>query len=130
MRSVCWSITGVWSSLKSPVWTTGPSGVWMMSPQASGMLWATVKNSTSKMSAPNSKVIMLRPISPRPPRGMTRRVPAGIECPDSVEQAHLACRLCGGGGGGDGLGERGRLGAAAHLAGALEVVGEAPEIGE
>ncbi|MEO8120793.1 MAG: response regulator, partial [Rhodoferax sp.] len=51
MRSVCWSITGVWSSLKSPVWTTGPSGVRMMSPQASGMLCATVKNSTSKIPA-------------------------------------------------------------------------------
>ncbi len=36
---------GVWSSLKSPVWTIVPTGVWMPKPTPSGMLWLTSRNS-------------------------------------------------------------------------------------
>ena len=53
-RSVSWPSTGVWSSLKSPVWITTPSGVVMARAQPSTMEWATRRNSTLKQ--PSSTV--------------------------------------------------------------------------
>ncbi len=45
--SKCWPSIGVWSILKSPVWTTTPAGVWMASATQSGMLCVTRMNSIS-----------------------------------------------------------------------------------
>ena len=39
---------GVWSSLKSPVWTILQAGVRMNTPTASGMEWFTAKKSKAK----------------------------------------------------------------------------------
>ncbi len=39
-------LIGVWSILKSPLWTTTPSGVRMASAHASGMEWVARMNST------------------------------------------------------------------------------------
>ena len=47
LRSVGRASSGVWSSLKSPVWTTVPSGVRRRNPTASGMECATRNASTS-----------------------------------------------------------------------------------
>ncbi len=44
--SKCSPSIGVWSILKSPVWTTMPAGVWMASAAQSGMLCVTRMNST------------------------------------------------------------------------------------
>ena len=43
--SKCWPSIGVWSTLKSPVWTTTPTAVWMASARQSGMLCVTRMNS-------------------------------------------------------------------------------------
>jgi hypothetical protein len=40
--------TGVWSNLKSPVWTTVPAGVRIASANESGIEWATWIGSTVK----------------------------------------------------------------------------------
>ncbi len=45
--SKCSPSSGVWSILKSPVWTTTPAGVWMASATQSGMLCVTRMNSIS-----------------------------------------------------------------------------------
>ena len=52
-RSVGSDITGVWSILKSPVWTTNPAGVRRAMPNASGIECATGKNSAVML--PKSK---------------------------------------------------------------------------
>ena len=48
---------GVWSSLKSPVWTMVPTGVWMPSPTPSGMLWLTSRN--SRLNGPSASGFVL-----------------------------------------------------------------------
>jgi hypothetical protein len=51
--------TGVWSNLKSPVWTTAPTGVRIPSPMASGIEWPIRKGRIVKgpiwSSSPGSR---------------------------------------------------------------------------
>src|SRR5581483_12483685 len=53
--------------------------------------------STTTMSSSSSNTIMFLPISPNPPRGMTRRRPSLITIPadPQLEEAHLGCRIAG-----------------------------------
>ncbi|SPU22213.1 Uncharacterised protein [Niallia circulans] len=44
--SACFPSTGVWSNLKSPVWTIAPWAVSTQTPTQSGMLWLTRKKDT------------------------------------------------------------------------------------
>ncbi len=64
-RSTCWPSSGVWSTLKSPVWTSVPAGVCSASPTQSGMLCVTRRNSTviepMTMRSPGATVTSLSP---------------------------------------------------------------------